>query len=153
MTSGAFELISQWELAAVAEAADSGAAEVVSIGPFRVLFDPETDDVWQSMAIPVAPLGEDADVIRAVEEVGLAFLARRRVPHFEFNQAQWPQLSGLLERAGMRRHANHPLMTCTPHDFRPRTASGVSIQWLGPEDPDADLDVFCAFGTRAQRAR
>jgi ribosomal protein S18 acetylase RimI-like enzyme len=144
MTDPTVAQIERWQLSLVARAAEGGSLDMLPIGPFRMLVDPNASGVWFNLAIPVEPLSEATRAMDAVREVCRAFRARQRTPHFEFSDAAWPELAGLLELAGFILHASHPQMACAPHEFRPRMALDVKVHMLTSADAEADLLAFHA---------
>lgn len=112
---------------------------VIDVGPFRALLDPGTDLIWLNYAVPIAPLPAPQDTEAALHELERAFASHNRVLRFEFNALPWPALPAALERFGLKRHAEHPLMVCTPAAFTPVAAPGIVARLLDPAAPDADL--------------
>ena len=45
-------------------------------------------------------------------------------------------------RPALSCHARHPLMACSPEQFRPPIVAGVTVQRLRVTDPDSTLDAF-----------
>ena len=116
--------------------------ETVDVGPFRALLDRTTDLIWLNYAVPVAPLGQDESVAAALDELRRVFSARGRALRFEFNALPWPDLPRALERAGLRLHAEHPLMVCTPESFSPIASHGVGVGMLDDRSLEADLRAY-----------
>jgi ribosomal protein S18 acetylase RimI-like enzyme len=123
----------------VSQSAPDGDTEALSIGPFRAFFDPHTAEPELNTVMPVAPLGAEDELGRAIEEVRRQFAARQRTPRFEFFASRWPELPAALERAGLESVGAEPLMYCGPDDLRPVSAPGVSLRVLDASATDADL--------------
>ena len=104
--------------------------DVLPAGPFRALLDPSTDMIWLNYAVPVAPLGNPAEVRAGLDRLDRIFAECRRTLRFEFTESLWPELPGLLEDYGLRLQARHPFMLCEAGDFRPRGAAGVAVRPL-----------------------
>lgn len=118
---------------------------VADVGPFRALLDSGTDLIWLSYAVPVAPLGNPAEVGVALRELERVFAAHRRRLRFEFNALPWPALPAALEGYGLQLQAEHPLMVCTPATFTPVAAPEVMARLLDAEAPDAELGAASAI--------
>jgi ribosomal protein S18 acetylase RimI-like enzyme len=95
--------------------------------------------IWLNYAVPIGALDDAQAATAALVELRQVFADHRRTPRFEFNALPWPALASLLESAGFRLQARHPLMVCTPHSFRPFAAPGVAVRLLGSDEPEATL--------------
>src|SRR2546423_14093645 len=113
--------------------------EFAEIGPFCAYFDPLSDLIWLNYAAPVWPIENSRQVRSAVKELRAEFAHRERRLRFEFIQALWPTLPGMLLREGVILQAEQPLMVCTPRTFRAQQLSELRIHRLSPTDDDALL--------------
>jgi ribosomal protein S18 acetylase RimI-like enzyme len=116
--------------------------EVVSVGPFRAFFAPHNAMPELNYAMPVAPLGAADSAAAAVRTLRRTFADRGRALRFEFCQALWPDLPGILEQAGLHLTSAEPLLYCAPDDLIQVRAPGVTVRLLSPTDPDADLATY-----------
>ena len=115
---------------------------VATCGPFQAQIDLTTNSPWMSIAIPIAPLGDEWSIAGAVEEVRRTFHAHQRTTRFEFSETLWPALPDALERAGLRLEARQPMMACAPADLRPFAGPHVAVRLLTPADADETLGAF-----------
>jgi predicted GNAT family acetyltransferase len=81
----------------------------------------------------------------ALDDLRRAFAQHQRRPRFEFNTLPWPALPSLLESAGFQLQERHPLMVCTPDTFRRFAAPGVTVRFLGSDEPTATLAATMAL--------
>ena len=128
--------------------ATANGAEVVPVGPFRVIFSPHSDSIWLNQAAPVKPLGSAGEVVEALHNLQRLFRQRNRTPAMEFNEPLWPSLPALLEAAGFTEKEREPLMLCTPADFRPFSSPEVSVRFLQATDAESDLVAYQSIFSR-----
>ncbi|HEY7834647.1 MAG TPA: GNAT family N-acetyltransferase, partial [Ktedonobacterales bacterium] len=91
---------------------------------------------------PVAPLGSDDAVDRALVALRRIFVEHQRVPSFEFHADLWPALPRALERDGYHQHERMPLMVCAPASFHPFAAPGVSVRLLAASATPEEVAAF-----------
>jgi ribosomal protein S18 acetylase RimI-like enzyme len=116
--------------------------EVVPVGPFSALLDRATDMIWLNYAVPAGPLNDARQVSDALRQLRWVFVERKRVLRFEFTGELWPELPQILEGAGLQLQASHPLMLCTPDDFRPIRVPQVRVQIVRASSDDRTLATF-----------
>jgi ribosomal protein S18 acetylase RimI-like enzyme len=89
--------------------------DVVSVGPFTVAFDPDSDSPFRNYAVP-----DDGahPTLAEVEDLRRAFVGRGRRPRLEFLPAAAPAVQDALLRAGFVAEARLPIMTCVPSQLR-----------------------------------
>ena len=104
------------------------------VGPFVALLHPVDPAPWFNYAMPVAPLGDATLALAALAELQALFLQHGRRLRFEWTQALWPTLPGLLEQFGLISESASPQMICTPASWRPYVAPGVAVRQLQPTD-------------------
>lgn len=143
-TERARDLSRRCEASIIAAAASSPRVESVACGPFLAILARASDNISLNAAVPVAPLGGDAEVASALADLRRIFVDHRRVPSLEFHADLWPSLPRALERDGYHLHARMPLMVCTPDAFRPFVAPGVSVRLL---DATASPGEVASFAT------
>jgi ribosomal protein S18 acetylase RimI-like enzyme len=106
-------------------------AEVLSIGPFRVLLSSEGDagaTGWVTLIDGTATEGETTKALTKVK----AALKKRKVPlEIEYNEATFPKVGGWLEEAGLKRVERNPLMSCRPEA---ELEAFQSIRWTDGGD-------------------
>jgi ribosomal protein S18 acetylase RimI-like enzyme len=133
------------QIEANSNAAAAQHREVVAVGPFRALLEPNTNTTWLNYAVPTSPLEDAAAAGDALGELRRVFDARGRRLRFEFNEGVWPDLPVLLERAGLQLQARYPLMACTFADLRDIQASGVRVRLLDSGTMPADLRAYLSI--------
>ncbi len=116
--------------------------DVIAVGSFQALLDPACDMTWLNYAVPVEPLGAKAEVAQVILELREVFSDRDRILRFEFTQSLWPTLPEVLEEAGLQLEGRHPMMLCTPADFKPYQAATVQVQLLTDAD---NSDILAAY--------
>jgi ribosomal protein S18 acetylase RimI-like enzyme len=95
--------------------------DVVSVGPFTVAFDADSDSPFRNYAVP----DDGAQPTAAeVEDLGRAFIRRGRRPRLEFLPAAAPAVQDALLQAGFTTEARLPIMTCAPSQLREMTPPG-----------------------------
>jgi GNAT superfamily N-acetyltransferase len=131
--------------------------EVLEIPPFILFFKPEDPFRFFNYARPAERIEADASVVlrpdrddglgqtlsSALEALRTAFIARERMPRFEFVEEFAPGLATVLRTAGFLEEACLVLMTCDAESFR--TAPGVpglEMSSLTVESSDYDLHTF-----------
>lgn len=118
---------------------------VVDTLAFKLLLDPDNDFPGVNWASPLKPNPLDLEIASMRE----AFRAHGRTPRLEFIGECWPDMAGLLERAGFQSEgAAQEIMIVTPDAFRPSSADGVRVQFLGSSDPDALFGAYLETQTR-----
>lgn len=128
-----------------ANAVSAQSRTIIDCGPFRALLDPTTDMIWLNYAVPVGAIDDAQATAAALADLRRAFAQHQRRPRFEFNALPWPTLPRLLESAGFQLQERHPLMVCTPHNFRHFAAPGVVVRWLDSDAPAATLAATMAL--------
>jgi ribosomal protein S18 acetylase RimI-like enzyme len=128
-----------------ANAVSAQSRTIIDCGPFRALLDPTTDMIWLNYAVPVGAIDDAQATAAALADLRRAFAQHQRRPRFEFNALPWPALPRLLESAGFQLQERHPLMVCTPHNFRHFAAPGVVVRWLDSDAPAATLAATMAL--------
>ena len=113
---------------------------VVRVGPFSVLYDPATANVWRNYAVPDDGAVPDAGDVAALVAW---FRARGRTPRLEYVPAAAPAVEGVLREAGFVVEGRPPLMACRPGEVvEPPAVDGVTVAVVAA---DADLhDVAVA---------
>jgi len=120
-----------WRL--VAASIRDGLGDVPKAGPFSLLFDADSDNVWRNYAVPDhGAVPTPADVAALVA----AFAERRRRPRLEYVPAAAPAAEAVLVAAGFTVEGRPPLMACRPGDLRPSAVDGITTDLL---TDDADL--------------
>ena len=102
-----------------------------------------------SFAQPLSIPDTVSDAIHAVDALRLEFGEHNRRLRFEVFDEQWPGLVAMLERAGLVREEEHPLMVCRRDEFDPPLANDVNIEVL---DPNVSLDTLVSFVHVQRRA-
>jgi ribosomal protein S18 acetylase RimI-like enzyme len=138
------DLLRRMEENAIAVAAQR--RDVLTVGPFQALLDPHTPMTWVNYAVPIAPLGNAADVDEALAALRRAFDERWRTIRFEFTEELWPDLPAVLERAGLELEARHPVMVVTPAAFQPFCAPAVRVRLLTGTEGSEDLAAYLGAG-------
>jgi len=128
-----------------ANAVSARSRTTIDCGPFQALLDPSTDMIWLNYAVPVGVIDDAQATIAALADLRRAFAQHQRRPRFEFNALPWPALPSLLESAGFVLQERHPLMICTPPSFRRFAAPGVTVRFLGGDDPAPTLAAAMAL--------
>jgi GNAT superfamily N-acetyltransferase len=104
------------------------------VGPFAVLLDPHTDNVWRNYAVP------DDDATPSAADVAALvrhFAQHSRVPRLEYVPAAAPRVEPALAAAGFVVEGRPPLMACGVGELAATpTVDGFSI---APVESDADL--------------
>lgn len=116
--------------------ATSGWAEHVAVGPFDAWLG---DQPGANYAAPRLPLPNDGVVRRALVDLAALFAARGKPLMLELTEPLFPELPRLIGAAGIPVVGREPILICPAADFRPHRSSGVSVRFLQPDDPDADL--------------
>ena len=128
-----------------ANAVSAQSRTIIDCGPFRALLDPTSDMIWINYAVPIGAIDDAQATTAALLELRRAFAQHQRRPRFEFNALPWPALPSLLESAGFVIQERHPLMICTPPSFRRFAAPGVTVRFLGGDDPAPTLAAAMAL--------
>jgi ribosomal protein S18 acetylase RimI-like enzyme len=131
----------------------SGWAEHVPVGPFDAWLG---DQPGANSAAPRLPPPDDESVSAALAELAALFARRGKRLTLELTEPLFPRLPRLIEAAGLSLVSREPILVCPVADLRPRHAAGVTVRFLQPGGPDADLRAFLgladeAFGRRSSR--
>ena len=120
--------------------------EVVEMPPFVLLFSPHDSLRFFNYAKVLEPVGGDHSpysgpaLTDALAQVRAAFVARDRLPRFEFIAEFAPDFAAALTAAGFTLEDRTSLLTCTPDTFRPPPAvPGLEIIPLTADSPVEDL--------------
>src|SRR6266542_1767055 len=81
------------------------------VGPFTVLYDPASTNVWRNYAVPDDGATPDAGDVAALVSW---FVAHDRVPRLEYVPAAAPAVEGVLRAGGFVVEGRPPLMACRP---------------------------------------
>src|SRR5690348_11728113 len=103
-----------------------------------MFFRRASDMPFLSYARPARPL--KGDVGKSIDDVGIAFRSRKRVPRWEWIAELAPSLEPALVTAGLPQPERRPLMVVTPERFIPFTIDSVDIRLLTVDD---DLTALC----------
>jgi GNAT superfamily N-acetyltransferase len=106
-------------------ATDFARRDLPRIGPFTVLLNPTSPNIWRNYAVPDAGAEpSDGDVLALIEY----FRTHGRVPRLEYVPAAAPGVEPALLRAGFRVGGRPPLMACRPGDLRAATTvDGITL--------------------------
>jgi len=111
------------------------AADAERVGPFAVLFDADTDNIWRNYAVPdddAAPTPTDvAALVRFFGE-------RSRVPRLEYVPAAAPEVEPALVAAGFVVEGRPPLMACFAGDL----VASPSVAGFSVAAVTSDADLF-----------
>jgi ribosomal protein S18 acetylase RimI-like enzyme len=116
--------------------------DVVELPPFVLFFNPHDALRYHNYAKLLTPIGRDAgpDVAEALAQARAAFVARQRLPRFEFIAEFAPDFAALLAAANFAPEESTVLLTCTPATWRPAPpVPGLEIVTLAPDSPAEDL--------------
>lgn len=116
---------------------DGLGADLPKVGPFRLLIDAHTDNVWRNYAVP-----DDGATPSAAEVAALvaAFQARHRTPRLEYVPAAAPVVEPALLAAGFVVEGRPPLMACRPGDLPgPSSPAGITTELLGTDEDLREL--------------
>ena len=117
------------------------AYEVVEQPPFVLFFHPHDPLRFFNYAHPLAPVGGDLNGPLALLKT--TFVARQRLPRFEFVEEYAPDLPAALRAAGFEEEGRYQLMVCTPATYRPAPAiPGLEIVLLTPDSQAADIRAY-----------
>jgi GNAT superfamily N-acetyltransferase len=95
------------------------------VGPFSVLLDPTTDNVWRNYAVPDAGATPTPAEVAALIDL---FEARSRTPRLEYVPADAPAVEAALVSAGFVVDGRPPLMACRPGELTaPATVEGIAL--------------------------
>ncbi len=112
--------------------------DVVELPPFVLFFNPHDALRFYNYAKLLQPV--DGDLSGALAEVRAAFVARDRLPRFEFIAEFAPDFGAALTAAGFALEDHTVLLTCTRDTFRPAPPiPGLEIITLTPDSPAEDL--------------
>jgi len=110
--------------------------DAIRVGPFAVLFDPDSDNRYRNYAIPddgAEPSPDDVQGLIA------AFESRGRLPRFEYVPDLAPAVLPALSSAGFKAEGFLPLMVCNKTAFRsPAPAHGAALALV---TSDSDLEA------------
>ncbi|MCX6032399.1 MAG: GNAT family N-acetyltransferase [Chloroflexi bacterium] len=120
--------------------------DVVERPPFVLFFNPHDALRFYNYAKLLEPVGDapsthSGEVLSdALAEVRAAFVARDRLPRFEFIAEFAPDFGAALAAAGFTLEDRTVLLTCTRETFRPAPLiPGLEIITLTPDSPAEDL--------------
>jgi GNAT superfamily N-acetyltransferase len=128
-------------------AAGSG-RDTVEIPPFVIFLDPQDPLRFFNYAHPLHPIEGDSESLTDRLSEPLAalralFVARRRMPRFEYVEEFSPDLEAVLTAAGFSQEGRYPLLLCDPYSYRAAPeVRGLAIQQLTVDTPNADLRDF-----------
>jgi len=122
--------------------------ETTVVGPFLAAFNPASDLIWFNYAIPLTNGTSTKVIPDDIHHLRELFRRHDRVLRFEFFESLWPDLAGILEKAGLQLQMSVPLMLCDPSRFTPITAAHVDTTTL---DGNASDDTFARFIQTAKR--
>lgn len=111
------------------------AADAERVGPFAVLLDADTDNVWRNYAVP-----DDGVTPSAAEVAALVrfFEARSRVPRLEYVPAAAPDVEPALVAAGFVVEGRPPLMACNAGDL----VASPLLEGFAVAAVTSDADLF-----------
>jgi GNAT superfamily N-acetyltransferase len=121
----------------VAASVRDGIGDVPRVGPFRLLLDAHTDNVWRNYAVP-----DDGATPTPTEVAALvaAFRERDRTPRLEYVPAAAPDVEPALLAAGFVVEGRPPLMACRPGDLAATPApDGIATELLGTDEDLLEL--------------
>ncbi len=120
--------------------------DVVERPPFVLFFNPHDALRFYNYAKLLEPVGSDPSthsgeaLSGALAEVRAAFVARDRLPRFEFIAEFAPDFGAALTAADFALEDHTVLLTCTRDTFRPAPPiPGLEIITLTPDSPAEDL--------------
>jgi ribosomal protein S18 acetylase RimI-like enzyme len=109
-------------------------------GPFQVVLpDSPDDEPWVTLTEPRVSRTE---LERAVGRLREILGERKPGWQIEYNEAVLPDVEPWLTAAGFALIERNPLMGCRPDGFRPHSAEGVTLDRLGPDSAESDLQAF-----------
>lgn len=112
----------------------NGFGQAPKAGPFSLLFDPDSDNIWRNYAVPDQGATPSAADVTALV---VAFLERGRRPRLEYVPADAPDVESVLVAEGFTVEGRPPLMVCRPGDLpAPAAVEGIVVSLL---TEDADL--------------
>jgi ribosomal protein S18 acetylase RimI-like enzyme len=121
---------------------------VVEQPPFVLFFHPRDPLRFFNYAHPLEPVGGDLNEPLALLKA--TFIARQRLPRFEFVEEYAPDLPAALCAAGFEEEGRYQLMVCTPATYRPALAVlGLEIVLLTPDSQAADIRAYIEVQRRA----
>ena len=95
------------------------------VGPFTVLYDPASSNIWRNYAVPDDGATPDAGDVAALVSW---FVAHDRVPRLEYVPAAAPAAEGALRAGGFVVEGRPPLMACRPGEVvEPPAVAGVAV--------------------------
>ena len=106
-------------------ATDFARRDLPRVGPFTVLLNATSPNIWRNYAVPDAGAEpSDGDVLALIEY----FRRHGRVPRLEYVPAAAPGVEPALLRAGFQVEGRPPLMACRPGELRAgTTVDGISL--------------------------
>ena len=128
-------------------AAGSG-RDIVEIPPFVIFLDPGDPLHFFNYAHPLEPISGDLESLQGhlaepLAELRALFIARQRVPRFEYVEEFAPDLASVLTAAGFAQEGRYPLLLCNPQSHRAAPpVGGLAIQQLAADSPSGDLRDF-----------
>lgn len=133
----------------------------LSVPPFTIYINSDSDAPWSNYAIPdepIAALLSDADLVATLDTLCAEFVRQKRQPRFEFVGEFVPTLASALIDYGFVEEMRTQLMICTPATYRAVTSSTqVYVDMIVQDDPIVWLQEFMtvqrrAFGSESEPA-
>jgi GNAT superfamily N-acetyltransferase len=118
----------------------------VRVGPFSVLYDSTSANIWRNYAIPDDEITPDAEDVAALVTW---FRARGRTPRLEYVPAAAPAVEEVLLAAGFEVEGRPPLMACRSGEAaEPPAVAEVSVAVVDADDDLRDVAVaqHAAYG-------
>ncbi|MCB9134975.1 MAG: GNAT family N-acetyltransferase [Anaerolineales bacterium] len=113
------------------------AMQAISVPPFTLFYNADSDSLYSNYAIPDA-FGE-GDLTEAIATLKATFYAHQRTPRLEYLEDFAPTLAAALEANGFRQEIRTLLMVCTPCSFRAApVVPGLNIHPVNGDSPIAD---------------
>ncbi len=121
--------------------------ECVPMPPFMLFFHPTDPLTFFNYAIPDAPPFDNLET--ALPALRREFLARGRLPRFEFIEECAPQLAPALRATGFTEEARQSLMVCTAETYK--AAPDVPVLTTSELTTEATLNEVQTFLTCQRR--
>ena len=112
-----------------------------TIGPFELYFHPNNSLRYFNYAKPLRPA--EGDLRSELDALKAAYVARRRLPRFEFIEEFVPELAAALEDGGFEREARQSLMVCEKAEFRTiPEPGGLVLERVNATSPEASIRTY-----------